>query len=66
MFFYTIMKLFITLPDNLNKPRTSAGRLFLNNLQGRNSPAPIPQFYNIMYSSHATQYAYKQIVVKCQ
>jgi hypothetical protein len=30
MFFYTIMKLFITLLENLNKSRTSAGKLSLN------------------------------------
>jgi hypothetical protein len=30
MLFYTIMKLFITLLDNVNKSRTSAGRLSLS------------------------------------
>jgi hypothetical protein len=30
MFFYTITKLFITLLENVNKSRTSAGRLSLN------------------------------------
>jgi hypothetical protein len=30
MFFYTIMTLFITLIENVNKSRTSAGRLSLN------------------------------------
>jgi hypothetical protein len=29
MFFYTIMKLFITLLEDVNKSRTSAGRLSL-------------------------------------
>jgi hypothetical protein len=29
MFFYTITNIFITLPENVNKSRTSAGRLSL-------------------------------------
>jgi cyanate permease len=31
MFFYTIMKLFMTLLENVNKSQTSAGRLSSNN-----------------------------------
>jgi hypothetical protein len=34
MFFYTIMKLFITLLENVNKSRTSAGRFSLSGRPG--------------------------------